>query len=343
MPGIRRVRRGSGFAYQAADGHWLRAGDEVDRLHLQRIRALAIPPAYEEVWICPLDAGHVQATARDARGRKQYRYHALWRARRDDDKFDRMHAFGLALPRLRRRVAQTLAASAGQPHLDRDVVLAAVVRLLDTTLIRVGNEEYARTNRSYGLTTLRNRHARVSGSRLMLRFRGKSGVQHEVLLDDARVAGVVRRCQELPGQELFQYTDDSGAAHVVDSADVNDYIRSLCGDEFTAKDFRTWHATVHAWAQLAPDAKAARDGGEAPCSESAAARRRMVNEALKEVASRLGNTVAVCRKSYVHPHVLVCALQDEWPDEAGTGPSAPCRGLNAQERRLLAFLQCRTR
>lgn len=341
MPGIRRVRRGSGFAYRAADGHWLKAADDVDRTHLQRIRSLAIPPAYEEVWICPLDEGHVQATARDARGRKQYRYHPLWRARREEDKFDRMQAFGLALPRLRRRIAQALSTLKGAAPPGREVVMATLVRLLDTTLVRVGNEEYARTNRSYGLTTLRNRHAEVQGGRLALRFRGKSGVQHEVLLHDARVATVVRRCQELPGQELFQYADDDGTIHVVDSADVNDYIRGLCGDGFTAKDFRTWHATVHAWSRLAPCTRPQADA-EVSAISSLAMRKRVVNEALAEVAARLGNTVAVCRKSYVHPEVLVCALADEWPLHEAL-ESLPDRGLTAQERRLLAFLDGRAR
>lgn len=334
MPGIRRVRKGRGFAYQAEDGHWLRAGNEADGAHLRRIRSLAIPPAYDQVWICPLESGHVQATARDARGRKQYRYHPLWRAQRESDKFERMQAFGLALPRLRRRVAQALAAGAS-PLPGRALVLATLVRLLDTTLVRVGNEEYARANRSYGLTTLRNRHAAVLGSRLVLRFRGKSGVQHEVLLDDARVASVVRRCQELPGQELFSYMDDEGGLHGVSSSDVNDYIRALCGDDFTAKDFRTWHATVHAWTRLAPGDQAGAD------ADTLGARRQLVNEALKDVAARLGNTVAVCRKSYVHPHVLVCALEGVWPGLFDT--AKPVRGLTLPERRLLGFLDALNR
>lgn len=340
MPGIRRVRRGKGFAYQAADGHWLKTTDDADKAHLARIRSLAIPPAYEAVWICPVPEGHVQATARDARGRKQYRYHPLWRERREADKFDRMHAFGLALPRLRRRIAQTLSTLKSGVSPSREVVLATLVRLLDTTLVRVGNEEYARTNRSYGLTTLRNRHAEVHGSRLVLRFRGKSGVQHEVFLNDARVAAVVRRCQDLPGQDLFQYTDDDGIIHMVGSADVNDYIRDLCGDGFSAKDFRTWHATVHAWSRLAPGRVSL---GEAVSGSppSPAWRKRLVNEALTEVAARLGNTVAVCRKSYVHPDVLVCALADEWPSSDET-LALPGRGLTLEEKQLLAFLESRS-
>ena len=335
MPGIRRVRRGRGFAYRDADGRWLRSTDKADAAHLQRIRALAIPPAYDEVWICPLDGGHVQATGRDARGRKQYRYHALWRARREDHKFERMLVFGEVLPRLRRHVAQALAAPVGQRP-GRELVLATLVRLLDTTLVRVGNEEYARTNKSYGLTTLRNRHASVHGHRLVLSFRGKSGVQHEVVLEDPRVATIVRRCQDMPGQELFQYVDEQGSVHSVGSAEVNEYIRNLCGHDFTAKDFRTWHATVHAWTHLSPGQQAAAQEGVASLS----ARRRVVNEALKEVAARLGNTVAVCRKSYVHPEVLVCALAGEWPAEPDTLPAR--RGLSVAERRVLAFLKARS-
>jgi DNA topoisomerase-1 len=335
MPGIRRVRRGKAFAYRDADGRWLNMKDEADAAHLQRIRSLAIPPAYEDVWICALDNGHLQATGRDARGRKQYRYHPLWRARREGDKFERMLAFGEVLPRLRRAVSQALAAPVGRRP-GREVVLAAVIRLLDTTLVRVGNEEYARSNKSYGLTTLRNRHASVQGDRLLLRFRGKSGVQHEVMLEDPRVAAIVRRCQDMPGQELFQYTDEQGEVHNLGSADVNEHIRALCGQDFTAKDFRTWHATVHAWQCLAPCAMV--DAVAIP--DSASARQRTVNQALKEVAARLGNTVAVCRKSYVHPEVLVCALAGEWPP--GPDQLPPKRGLSVQERGVLAFLKART-
>lgn len=222
MPGLRRVRRGKGFGYRQPDGDWLR-----DEGELERIRRLAIPPAYTEVWVCPLAHGHLQATGLDARGRRQYRYHAQWRQLRDADKFERMAAFGRALPRIRAQVARDLAPRRGQPLLARTRVLAAIVRLLDTTYVRVGNEEYAVSNRSYGLTTLRTRHAAVRGSTLQLRFRGKSGVQQSAALDDPRVARVVRRCQQLPGQELFQYLDEDGAAHSVGSGDVNDYLRAL--------------------------------------------------------------------------------------------------------------------
>lgn len=331
MPGIRRVRRGRGFAYRAADGHWLRREDAADAADLQRIRALAIPPAYEDVWICPTACGHLQATGRDAKGRKQYRYHPQWRARMEDDKFHRMVEFGEALPRLRRRVARTLSGPVGHRP-GREVMLAALVRLLDTTLVRVGNQTYARLNRSYGLTTLRNRHAEVCDGCLILRFRGKSGVHHEVTLHDEQMATLVQRCQALPGQHLFQYVDEDGQLHRIDSADVNELIRAWCGQDFTAKDFRTWHATVHAWARLSSDdAQAA--------ALSLRARRRAVGLALREVASRLGNTVAVCRRSYVHPEVLTCALEGAWPGEAA--PPAPRRGLSLQERRVLEFLRAR--
>lgn len=337
-PGIRRVRRGRGFAYQAEDGHWLRPGDASDDAHLQRIRSLAIPPAYDQVWICPLPTGHMQATGRDARGRKQYRYHPQWHARQDDDKFERMMAFGEALPRLRRCVSKALATPVG-PRPGRDIVMATLIRLLDTTLVRVGNEAYARDNRSYGLTTLRSRHAQVQGSHLALRFRGKSGVLHEVQLDDPRVAAIVRRCQDLPGQELFQYVDEDGAVHPVGSADLNEKIRQCCGEAFTAKDFRTWHATVHAWARLSPHANGTK--AEWACKDhGVAARKRWVNDALREVADLLGNTLAVCRKSYVHPRVLDCALRADWPEQAV--PLPPRRGLSPQERALLAFLKVRT-
>jgi len=321
-PGIRRIRKGDGFSYRGPDGKTIRNAAE-----LQRIRKLAIPPAYEDVWICPNPRGHLQATGRDARGRKQYRYHPDWRLARDADKFERMLEFGAALPRIRRRVAADLAGPIGaQPT--REKVLATLVRLLDTTLVRVGNDEYARTNHSFGLTTLRNRHAAVSGSTLKLRFRGKSGVIHEVALEDPRVAKVVRRCQAMPGQDLFQYEDEAGTTHAVGSADVNDYIREASGASFTAKDFRTWHGTVHAltlWAeQMAADA----------------ASRLSANQVLAEVARRLGNTVAVCKKAYVHPRVLQVLAAENADALAGLSAQAPTRktGLSASERQLQSFL-----
>jgi DNA topoisomerase-1 len=320
-PGIRRIRVGDDFAYVGPDGKRLRKAAE-----LRRIRALAVPPAYEDVWICARANGHLQATGRDARGRKQYRYHPDWRLARDADKFERMVEFGAALPRIRKRVAADLAAPVGaMPR--RDTVLATIVRLLDTTYVRIGNEEYARENKSFGLTTLRNRHAAVSGDRLRLRFRGKSGKEHEVAIDDPRVAKVVRRCQAMPGQELFQYVDEDGEVRSVGSDEVNGYIRDASGADFTAKDFRTWHGTAHALAlwieQCAAEGKA----------------RPSAKELLAEVAKRLGNTVAVCKKSYVHPRVLA-ALGSEMESELREALDQATRraGLSAGERRLMAFL-----
>ena len=321
-PGIRRERVADGFVYRGVDGRLIRGADV-----LQRIRALAIPPAYEAVWICTRSNGHLQATGRDARGRKQYRYHPAWRQARDAGKFERMLEFGAALPRIRARVKADLALPAGTAP-RRATVLATLVRLLDTTLVRVGNDEYARTNRSFGLTTLRNRHAAGKGSRQLLRFRGKSGVEHEVALDDACVARVVRRCQAMPGQDLFQYEDEEGVARSVGSAEVNDYIREASGAEFTAKDFRTWHGSAHAldlWVEQ--------------CAADLAGQ-RSANQLLREVASRLGNTVAVCKKAYVHPRILE-AMASETGASLPVKPGLPRRaGLSAAERRLLAFLGC---
>lgn len=319
-PGIRRERAARGFTYRGTDGRRLRDAGE-----LARIRRLAIPPAYEDVWICPKPNGHLQATGRDARGRKQYRYHPDWRSAKDSDKFERMLEFGATLPRIRSRVKADLARPFGERP-GRETVLATIVRLLDKTYVRIGNEEYARANRSFGLTTLRNRHAAVKGSRLHLRFTGKSGKEHEIALEDPRVARVVRRCQAMPGQELFQYQDEAGERRTIDSADVNDYLREASGAEFTAKDFRTWHGTVHAldlWAvQCAADAS----------------RRRTVNQLLGDVAARLGNTVAVCKKSYVHPRVLETLASVA--DAKVLARMSPARraGLTVAERRLLKFL-----
>jgi len=325
MPGIRRVRRGPDFAYRLPDGRPLR-----DAAQIARIRKLAIPPAYTDVWICPLPHGHLQATGRDARGRKQYRYHAQWRTARDAHKFDRMLDFGRVLPRVRRRVQRDLARRAAAP--DRDAVLAALVRLLDTTLVRVGNDEYARSNRSYGLTTLRNRHAQVQGGSLRLRFRGKHGIAYDVTVEDPRVARIVRRCQAMPGQELFEYEDESGTVRSVGSADVNGYLREAAGADVTAKDFRTWHATVHALALLKEPP---------PATDGRPRARRTANEIVAEVAARLGNTVAVCKKAYVHPGVLELAAAG-LPDEVAAlqaAVSRPRAGLSAAEVDLMAFLR----
>ena len=322
-PGICRLRRGQGFTYRQADG-----GRLSDAAQLARIRKLAIPPAYTAVWICPLPRGHLQATGRDARGRKQYIYHVEWRRARDETKFDRLPEFGAALPRIRARVTRDLDAPVGSPVL-RQTVIAAIVRLLDTTLVRVGNDEYARANGSFGLTTLRKRHVAVKGSQLRLRFRGKSRITHEVTLDDRRITRLVRRCQSLPGQELFQYLDDASEAHSIGSMDVNDYLRLASGGDFTAKDFRTWHGSVHTlqlWHLLA-------------ASEQASQTAETANRLLAEVARRLGNTVAVCRKSYVHPQILAL-LSGEAPGQWPVSAEAPPRktGLTTGERRFLAFL-----
>ena len=240
MPGLRRRRRGRGFTYLDARGRAVR-----DPATLARIHQLAIPPAYTDVWICADARGHLQATGRDARGRKQYRYHPDFRAHREDHKFERLREFGQALPRIRARVAADLKAST-RAGPSRTLLLATLVRLLDTTVMRVGNDEYARGNRSYGLTTLRRRHAGLRGNQLRLRFRGKHGVLHEVALDDPQVARVVRRCQQLPGQELFHYVGEDGETHAVGSSEVNDYLEEAAGERFTAKDFRTWHGSVQA-------------------------------------------------------------------------------------------------
>jgi DNA topoisomerase I len=321
MPGIARLRRGKGFAYRGPDGRGLN-----DKAQIERIRRLAIPPAYTKVWICPLPQGHLQATGRDARGRKQYRYHPEWRQARESDKFGRMAEFGAALPRIRTRVKKDLAASPASAPPDRAAVLATLVRLLDTTLIRIGNEEYARSNGSFGLTTLKRRHVEVKGSRLRLHFKGKSGVMHDVAIEDPRVARIVQNCQAMPGQELFQYEDEDGVTRCVGSADVNDYLREISGGDFTAKDFRTWHASVLALDLL--------------CREEAAERSTpaCVKRVVADVAARLRNTVAVCRKSYIHPRVLEATWEAQHDARL-----RPRRGLSIAERRLLAFLSHTTK
>jgi DNA topoisomerase I len=328
-PGIRRVRKGHGFAYRIDGGGWLR-----DATELARIRKLAIPPAYTRVWICPRPDGHLQATGRDARGRKQYRYHEAWRRGRDDGKFERLAAFGQALPRIRARVATDLAAplqSTASPD-GRRTVLAALVRLLDTTFVRIGNPQYARDNGSYGLTTLRRKHAEIKPGAVRLRFRGKSGIDHDVQLDDPRVARILRRCRELPGQDLFTWLDAEGRPCPVGSAEVNDYIADVAGDagpRFTAKDFRTWHGSVLALAL-------ANDHAEAPLGAP---------EIVRRVAERLRNTAAVCRKSYIHPKVLsLCAAQAGAAAAEASDlvlperPRRAARGMSAAERHLLALL-----
>ena len=282
--GIRRRRAGRGFVY--LNGH----GPIREEPTLARIRALVIPPAWRDVWICPTPSGHIQAVGRDARGRKQYRYHARWRQTRDESKYTRMLAFARALPRIRARVDADL----GRRGLPREKVLATIVRLLETTLVRVGNEEYARANRSFGLTTLRDRHVDVDGAAVRFEFRGKGGKEHAVDVRDPRVARIVRRLQDLPGQELFQYVDDEGVRRSVDSGDVNAYLREISGEDFTAKDFRTWAGTVLCARLLA----------ERPPASSTREATRNITRAIARVAERLGNTPAISRKCYVHPTLL---------------------------------------
>jgi DNA topoisomerase-1 len=290
VPGIRRQRRGRGFAYIGADGGVIR-----DKAELERIRKLVIPPRWTDVWICPNPSGHLQVTARDARGRKQYRYHPRYRAVRDETKFGRMIAFSEILPQIRERVEHDVAL----PELARDKVLATVVWLLERTLIRVGNDEYARDNGSFGLTTLRRKHVTVSGAKLRFEFRGKSGVPHSVAVTDRRIARVVQRCQELPGQELFQYLDDDGRRQSVDAGDINDYLRRITGRQVTAKDFRTWAGTTLAAAAL-------RELGNFKTEKQGKAH---IVAAIDQISKRLGNTRAVCRKYYVHPAIIEAYLQ----------------------------------
>jgi DNA topoisomerase I len=284
-PGITRVRAGRAFRYRGPDGRLVR-----DPATLERIRALVIPPAWERVWIAPRPSAHIQATGRDGRGRKQYRYHPRWTAVRDETKYTRMLGFARTLPAIRRRLAADLRAA----PLSRARVLATVVTLLERTLIRVGNDEYARTNGSFGLTTLRDRHVAVRGRRVRFSFRAKSGVMQTIDLEDAGLARSVRRCQDLPGQTLFQYVDETGERRTIASTDVNAYLREIAGDDYTAKDFRTWAGTVLAAGELC-----------APIAfTSQTARKRFVAEAVGRVAARLGNTKAVCRRCYIHPAVI---------------------------------------
>ena len=284
-PCIRRVRAGKSFRYLGPDGKPLR-----DPKHLQRIRSLAIPPAWRDVWICPSARGHLQAVGWDARNRKQYRYHPVYRATRDQAKFSRLIAFGTVLSLVHKRVEQDLRTS-GMP---KEKVLAAVVRLLEVSFIRVGNEEYAEENGSFGLTTLKNRHVQIEGTRLMFHFRGKSGLEHTIALTDSRLARIVKQCQELPGYELFCYIDPAGTLRRIDAADVNDYLRETTGQDFTAKDFRTWSGTV----------LAVREFCEAGPPRNATTAKKTTVDVVKRVAKKLGNRPATCRKYYIHPAVV---------------------------------------
>jgi DNA topoisomerase I len=322
-PGISRVKRGRGVSYRGPDGRPIR-----DRETLTRIRSLAVPPAWRSVWICPDPQGHVQATGRDAKGRKQYRYHPRWREVRDSTKYERMIAFGRALPVIRKRVEKDLAL----PGLPREKILATVVRLLEVTLIRVGNEEYAKRNDSFGLATMRDRHVHVNGSALRFEFRGKSGIAHAVDLEDRRLARIVRQSRDLPGYELFQYIDDAGERRAIDAADVNAYLKSIAGDEFTAKDFRTWSGTV----------LAARALHEVAAFDSQAQAKRNVLRAIEAVAKRLGNTRAVCRKCYIHPEVVNAYLDGTLAAslnrKAGRELRSKLHELSPEEAAVLALL-----
>ncbi|GAC1394401.1 MAG: DNA topoisomerase IB [Polyangiales bacterium] len=323
VAGITRKRAGKGFTYRGPSGARI-----ADAGTLKRIRALAIPPAYVDVWICADPRGHIQATGRDAKGRKQYRYHARWREVRDAVKFHRMLAFADTLPRVRAATDAHLAMSG----LPRAKVLATVVRLLEHTRVRVGNEEYARKNESFGLTTLRNEHATVVGAKVRFEFRGKSGKSHRVDVTDLRLARIVRRCLEIPGQDLFQYVDADGGSHTIGSTDVNEYIRAVAGEDFTAKDFRTWAATVQAAGLLR---------GVAPPTSKRDERAKLA-AAIEAVSAHLGNTPAVCRRSYVHPAVLE-AFAGKWIGEVALpSRNRGARGahdLGDDERFTVALLQ----
>jgi DNA topoisomerase-1 len=324
-PGISRRKAGKAFAYVDPTGKAVK-----DEETLGRIKSLAIPPAWTDVWICPDPRGHIQAVGRDQRGRKQYRYHPRWREVRDETKYEKMIAFVRALPAIRRRVQKDLAL----PGLPREKVLAAVVRLLETTLIRVGNDEYASQNNSFGLTTLRDHHAKISGGTLRFRFRGKSGIRHEIDLDDPRLAKIVRKCQELPGEELLQYVDDDGNVRDIGSADVNEYLREISGRDFTAKDFRTWAGTV----------LAARALQEFTQVDSQAQAKKNVVAAIERVAEKLGNTRAVCRKCYVHPAVIDSYMDGSLLEHLGGEVKKmlkPLHSLAPEEAAVLVLLQKR--
>jgi DNA topoisomerase-1 len=326
-PGITRRRAGKGFSYRDPDGERI-----TDKRTIERIKKLAIPPAWEDVWICPSANGHIQATGRDAKGRKQYRYHERWREVRDENKYEHTLAFGRALPRIRERVDADL-----RKHgLPKDKVLAAIVRLLETTLIRIGSDQYAKENKSFGLTTMRDRHVDIEGSTVSFSFNGKSGVEHEIDLQDRRLARIVKKCQEVPGQELFQYYDEEGKRQTVKSDDVNAYLKEISGAEFTAKDFRTWAGTKLAAEALAEFEKV----------DTEASAKQNVVAAIERVAARLGNTTTVCRKCYVHPAVIdaymdgdtVASVQDRVEDELtehlGTLPPEEAAVLTLLHARL---------
>jgi DNA topoisomerase I len=325
-PGIQRRKNGKGFTYVGVDGKTIRDDDE-----RARIAALAIPPAWTEVWISPDPNGHLLATGRDARGRKQYRYHPHWRETRDETKYGRMILFGESLPAIRARVDEDLK----RPGLPREKVLATVVRLLETTFIRIGNQEYARNNKSFGLTTMRDRHVGVEGSKIHFKFLGKSGVKHAIDIKDRQLARIVQKCRDIPGQDLFQYYDEAGQRQSITSTDVNAYLRDISGQDFTAKDFRTWAGTVLALLTLSRCE---------PCENPTQANKNIV-EAIKHVSEQLGNTPSVCRKCYVHPHILDAYLEGTLDDvvqpillqELSDAPHA----LRPEEEAVMAALRQR--
>jgi DNA topoisomerase-1 len=325
-PGIRREAASDGVRY--FDAHGKPVEDETT---LKRIKSLAIPPAWTDVWICPQANGHLQATGRDARGRKQYRYHPKWRNVRDEVKYERMINFGRSLPQIRREVDRAL----GLPGLPREKVLATIVYLLEATMMRIGNDEYARENKSYGLTTLRNRHVKIDGSEVEFRFRGKSGVYHDVKVHDRRLARIIQRTRDLPGQDLFQYLDENGETHTVGSADVNDYLRTITGEDYTAKDFRTWSGTVLAALALQEFEKV----------DSEAQAKKNVVRAIESVAEKLGNTPSVCRKCYVHPAVLDAYMDGTMLEglraRAEEKLVEELHDLQPEEAAVLAMLQAR--
>lgn len=322
-PGIRRKRAGKHFSYIGLDGKPIH-----DEVELKRIRSLGIPPAWKNVWICPNPRGHIQATGRDAKGRKQYRYHPKWREIRDETKYDRMIAFGEALPTIRERVAHDLKL----PGLPREKVLATIVRLLDMTSIRIGNEEYARENGSFGLTTMQEKHVEVEGSKVQFHFKGKSGKEHLIDVKDRQLARIIKKFQDLPGRELFRYIDEDKELRTISSDDVNEYLQQITGQEFTAKDFRTWAGTVTATCTLL-------DLGE---YESQTQAKKNVVRAIESAASHLGNTPAICRKSYVHPEIVDAYLDGKLLQAVKQDEQAvveALHGLRPEELSLLAFLE----
>jgi DNA topoisomerase I len=325
-PGIRRRKAGKGFAFRGPNGQPIK-----DEATLKRIRSLAIPPAYTDVWICPKSNGHIQATGRDAKGRKQYRYHPAFREVRESVKYEHMMDFAAALPSIRAKLAEHMALRG----LPREKVLATVVHLLESTLIRVGNDDYAKQNKSYGLTTLKNRHVTVNGGELRFQFKGKSGKTWKLQVEDRRIAKIVRACQELPGQELFQYLDEDGERRDVTSADVNAYLREITGRDITAKDFRTWAGTVLAAMALQ----------EFETFDTAAKAKKNVRAAIERVASRLGNTPTICRKCYIHPEVLNCYLDGslmlDIKDEAEAELRDNLAGMKPEEAAVLSLLEAR--